>query len=110
MLHGGVFAIGLDGGELLLELGEAALVERGVFFQGAAGVVAVFEPVPRGFERRLRVGETSVGLGQTLRLRGYRVPSIVDPGIEVLERDQAIEVGEHHRMQKSKFKMQTKRR
>ena len=36
VLHGGVFAVGLDGGELVLELGEAALVDGGVLFDGRA--------------------------------------------------------------------------
>ena len=98
VLHGLVFAVGLDGGELVLELGEAALVDGGVFFEIAARVLVVFEPLPGGVDAlacasvsRASASARRCGCAAIFR----RASSIAYRGAEV---DEALEIRRHARV------------
>ena len=102
VLHRLVFAVGLDGGELILEFREAALIGGGFFFLLAPRLLARFEALLCRVDRFVRVREPRVGVREALRVRGDPPPRLLDRGLEILELDQVFEIGDITEMKKWK--------
>jgi hypothetical protein len=98
-----IFLVGLDRGLLISELAETRLVHGDIFFERAAGVLIVLEPLPGGFDRAGGVGQLGVDRRQPLGVRRDLAFRVRDGRFDSLELDQTLEVGEHQ----DNFKVRT---
>ena len=90
-----VFAIGLDGGLLVLEFREPSLVQGDVLFERPSGVLVFLQTLFHGLERLCLGGKAAIDVGQALRVRRDSLLRIGDRGFEPLQVDQALEVRRH---------------
>ena len=90
MLHRRVFAIGLDGRELVFELRQAALIDRDVLFELTPPVAVGLELFFRGVDGALGFVESRIERGESLRMEGDGRPRLGDDRFQVLELDEAF--------------------
>ena len=95
VLHGLVFAVGLDRRQLILELGQPALEDGGVLFDGAALLLAGFQAFGGLGHDSLGFFQARVGVGDALRMGGDRRAGLGDGGVELLKLNQSFELWRH---------------
>ncbi len=90
MLHRRVFAVGLDGRELVFELRQATRINRDVLFELTSFVAIGLELLFRGVDRALGFVESRIERGEFLRMEGDARPRLGDDRFQVLELDEAF--------------------